>query len=234
MTSPNANSTGLQVEPIEANYSLKDRIYDRLKQAITAMNIYAEDANLRLDERELSERLAISRTPIREALARLEQEGLIRIVPRKGVFIVRKSKVEILEMITVWASLESMAARLITEVASDEELATLRRLFATYEGGELQAKINEYSDTNIQFHQHILKLSRCKLLSDMTDNLFIHMKSIRARTIGEKNRANRSIIDHLHIIEALEARDTELAERLVREHTLNLKDHVEQNVNYLE
>ena len=224
----------LDVQPIQADFSLKDRIYDSLKQAITSMNIYADEAELRLDERELSEKLAISRTPIREALARLEQEGLVRIVPRKGVYIVRKTKAEILEMITVWAALESMAARLIIEQASDEELASLRKLFATFQDGQLQAKIDEYSDTNIEFHQTLLKLSRCQLLQDMADQLFIHLRSIRARTIAEGERAKRSIIDHLHIIEALEARDTELAERLVREHTLNLGKHIEETVTYLD
>ena len=74
----------LAIEPIDANFSLKDKIYDSLKQAITSMNIYADDAELRLDERSLSEQLEISRTPVREALARLEQEGLVRIIPRSG------------------------------------------------------------------------------------------------------------------------------------------------------
>lgn len=224
----------LDVQPIEADFSLKDRIYDSLRQAITSMNIYADDAELRLDERQLSEKLAISRTPIREALARLEQEGLVRIVPRKGVYIVRKTKQEILEMITVWAALESMAARLITLHASDQEIASLRKMFATFEGDQIQAHIDEYSDTNIKFHQTILNLSKCRLLKDTADGLFIHMRSIRARTISEQNRADRSIVDHLHIIEALESRDTELAERLVREHTLNLAAHVEKYVDYLE
>ena len=224
----------LNVQPIQAEFSLKDRIYDSLKQAITSMNIYADDAELRLDERELSDRLAISRTPIREALARLEQEGLVRIVPRKGVYIVRKSKWEILEMITVWAALEGMAARLITLHASDAEIASLRELFVTFEGDEIKAHIDEYSDNNIKFHQTILSLSKCSLLKEMADGLFIHMRSIRARTIAEKDRADRSIVDHLHIIEALEARDTDLAARLVREHTLNLAVHVEKNVHYLD
>ena len=223
----------LNVQPIHADFSLKDRIYESLKQAITSMNIYAEDAELRLDERELSEKLTISRTPIREALARLEQEGLVRIVPRKGVYIVRKTKKEILEMITVWAALEGMAARLITLHASDEEIASLRKLFTTFEGDQIQAHIDEYSETNIKFHQTILSLSKCRLLTDIAANLFIHMRSIRARTISEANRANRSIVDHLHIIEALESRNTELAERLVGEHTLNLATHVEMNVDYL-
>jgi DNA-binding GntR family transcriptional regulator len=64
--------------------------------------------------------------------------------------------------------------------------------------------------------------------------MFIHMRSIRARTIGDDNRASRSIIDHMNIIEALERRDTELAERLARQHTLDLALHVEENVNYLD
>ena len=224
----------LNVQPIRADFSLKDRIYESLKQAITSMNIYADDAELRLDERELSDRLTISRTPIREALARLEQEGLVRIVPRKGVYIVRKTKREILEMITVWAALEGMAARLITLHASDAEIASLRELFVTFDGDEIKAHIDEYSDNNIKFHQTILSLSKCALLKELADGLFVHMRSIRARTIGEKDRANRSIVDHLHIIEALEARDIELAESLVREHTLNLAAHVEQNVDYLD
>ncbi len=230
----NMATAQLDIQPISVNLNLKGRIYDSLKQAITSMNIYADGVELRLDERQLSEELEISRTPIREALARLEQEGLVHIVSRKGVYIVRKTKKEILDMITVWAALESMAARLITEQASDREISTLRRMFATFEDDQVQAHIDEYSETNIEFHQAIVKMSRCKLLEEMADNLFIHMRSIRARTISENNRAHRSIIDHMHIIEALEARDTELAERLARDHTLNLAAHVKRNVHYLD
>ncbi len=227
-------TANLVVEPIEINFSLKDRIYGSLKQAITAVNIYAEGANLRLDERELSSKLAISRTPIREALARLEQEGLVRIVPRKGVYIVRKTKAEVLEMITVWAALESMAARLVTQVAEDREIASLRKLFSTFHGDEVIAQIDEYSQRNIDFHAQILKLSKCELLNETANNLFVHMRSIRDRTISDDDRAQRSIINHMHIIEAIERRDTELAERLVREHTLDLAANVAANVDYLD
>ncbi|MFQ5546005.1 MAG: GntR family transcriptional regulator, partial [Acidiferrobacterales bacterium] len=188
----------------------------------------------RLDKRQLAQDLGVSRTPIREAIARLEQEGFVRTVPRKGVFVVRKTKKQILEMITIWAALEGMAARLITLNASDEEISTLRKMFATFENNQVQAKIDEYSEANIQFHQAILKMSHCDLLNHTARNLFLHMRWIRARTISEDDRASRSIIDHMHIIEALEQRDTELAERLVREHTLSLAAHVEKNVDYLD
>jgi len=126
-----------------------------------------------------------------------------------------------------------MAARLITETASDERIASLRELFTTFKNGQVQAHIDEYSDRNIEFHQAILEMSGCALIKQIADGLFLHMRGIRARTIGEKDRAKRSIIDHLHIIEALEQRDADLAERLVREHTLNLAAHVEEHVTYL-
>ena len=222
----------LDIRRIEEGFSLKTRIYDSLKSAISAMNIYDQNAELRLDERQLSQQFGISRTPLREALARLDQEGLVDIVPRRGVFIVRKSKSEILEMITVWAALESMAARLITEISSDDEIATLRNMFSTFDGKRVRARIDEYSDANIQFHQAILSLSKNELLKQTAGAFFMHVRAIRAATISDDDRADRSIVDHMHIIEALEARDTELAERRVREHTLNLRAHVERKVNF--
>ncbi len=224
----------LTVERLDASFVLKDRIYDALKRAIMSMDIYATPAEHRLDERQLSEDLGVSRTPIREALCRLEQEGFVRTVPRRGAYVARKSKREIVEIITLWAALESMAARLITLNASDEEISSLRRMFATFKRAQVEAKIDEYSETNIRFHQAIVNLCGCDLLKQMAENLFIHMRWIRMRTIGEDDRARRSIIDHMNIIEALEARDTELAERLVREHALNLAAHVEKNVDYLD
>ena len=77
-------------------------------------------------------------------------------------------------------------------------------------------------------------MSKCELLVSMAQNLFIHMRAIRHRTIAESDRAKRSIIDHMNIIEALERRDTELAERLARQHTLDLAAHVEKNVRDLD
>ena len=224
----------LSLKRVENPVVLKDRIYQELKSAITSMNVYADDDEHRLDERQLSLELGVSRTPVREALCRLENEGFVHTIPRRGAFVARKTRKEVLEMITVWAALEGMAARLITENASAEEIATLREMFSSYDDdGAVQARIDEYSETNVSFHQALFRLSRCDLLSKITENLFLHMRSIRMRTIAEKDRASRSIIDHMDIIEALEARDTELAERLVRQHSLDLGRHVEEFVDWL-
>jgi len=196
------------------------------------MNIYGSSEPMLLDERDISERLGASRTPIREAVAMLEQEGLLRAVPRRGIMVVRRSKPEIIEMIEAWAALESMAARLATQRASDEAIAELRSLFKEFDLSRIERdRCDEYSTANIAFHQALIRLSGSSMLVAMTENLFFHVRAIRHRTIFEMDRAQRSAADHLEIISALEARDADRAERLVRDHTLRLARHVESHVD---
>jgi DNA-binding GntR family transcriptional regulator len=223
----------LAVKPIDTQSSFRTQAYQALKQAITAVNIYAHPNEIRLDERQLSQDLGVSRTPIREAMTLLEQEGFVRTLPRRGVFVVRKTMKEMLEIIHVWAALESMAARLITLNASDAEIATLRTLFEEFRDEKPDGHMDEYSDANLAFHQAIIGLSKSKLIADMTGNLLIHVRAIRQVTIRQSDRAARSIVDHMKIIEALERRDTELAERLDRQHTINLAAHVEKHCDFL-
>jgi DNA-binding GntR family transcriptional regulator len=223
----------LALAPLNA-ISLRDQAYALLKDAIAATDIYNQRQELRLDERQLTAALGVSRTPVREALSILEQEGFLRTLPRRGIFIVRKSKRQIIEMIQMWAALESMSARLATLHASDEEIGRLRHLFDEFENSPPAEHIGEYSDANIAFHQMIIKLGGSQLIADATKNLFIHVRAIRKATISQNDRAARSIIEHLAIIEALERRDTELAERLTRQHTLDLAAHVERHCDFLD
>lgn len=223
----------IRLQRIDANVGLKDKVYEALRSAITVMDIYAEDSDAKLDERRMAEELGVSRTPIREALSRLEQDGLVRMVPRRGTFVVRKSKLEILQMICVWGALESLAARLGCDRASDEEIAGLRKVFVNLDSpAQAMAAIDEYSDENIHFHQSMIRLSKCELLSEIAAGLFIHMHAIRARSLRGRGRVAASVVDHLHIIEAMEQRDAVLAEKLVREHTDHLAQHVREFVNW--
>jgi DNA-binding GntR family transcriptional regulator len=228
--------TGALVIPrLRGGTSVAQLAYEALRDSLLAMDVYHADAeSLRLDEQQLASALGVSRTPVRQALARLQHEGLVRIVPRRGVYIIRKSKDEITEMITAWAALESMAARLMCERATDEEIAGLRALFSTFEDGEVRLRLNEYSEANLRFHQRILELGQSPLLVNMANGLLVHVRAIRGSMIGDDDRPERSIVDHMHIIEALEARDAELAERLVREHALALAAHVERTVEQLD
>lgn len=213
--------------------SLRDQAYTLLKNAIADTDIYNPNQELRLDERQLTAALGVSRTPIREALSLLEQEGFIKTFPRRGIYIVRKSKREIIEMIQMWAALESMAARLATLQAPDAEIAKLRHLFDEFHSSPPSEHLDEYSDANIAFHTEVIRLGGNQMIVDATRNLLLHVRAIRRATISQQDRASRSIIDHLKIIEALERRDTELAERLARQHTLDLAAHVDRYCEFL-
>ncbi len=197
------------------------------------MDIYGQPTEIRLDERQLSEDLGVSRTPIREALTVLEQEGFVRSIPRRGVYVVRKTKREIIEMIMVWAAIESMAAGLAAQRATPADLAALREMHSAFLTDPMD-HVDDYSQANMAFHKEIIRLGGCTLMTDMTNNIFDHMQPVRAMTMRQDNRAERSVRDHLAIIDALESRDPVLAERLVREHTLNLAAHVERHGDVLD
>src|SRR5689334_5566520 len=227
-------AASVAVEPIASPASFKSRAYTALRNVIVSLDVYHQRSEVRLDERRLAQDFGISRTPVREAMAQLEREGFVRSVPRRGIYVVRKTKREVVEMITAWAALESMAARLITEEADDDEIASLRAMFAKFENGELHARLDEYSEVNIEFHQTIIRMSHNSVLISLAENLFTHMRMIRRKTIGEDDRADRSIRDHMNIIHAIEARDTDRAADLVRNHALGLAEHVARHADHLD
>jgi len=227
------SKAGLTVAPLDLNTGLRRLACDAIKRAITEMDIYSHAEEIKLDERRLSQDLGVSRTPIREALGYLEQEDFVRSIPRRGVFVIRKTRRELLDMILVWAAIESMAARFAAARATDEELHGLRGLFAAFKD-DPSAHLDEYSQANMAFHKAIIRTGGCDLMSVMTDTIFTHMRAVRAVAMGQDNRAQRSMADHMNLIGALERRDADLAERLVREHTLGLADHVEKHGDALD
>ena len=209
--------------------SFKNKAYEALKEAILKMDIYATPEPVMLDERALSERLGVSRTPIREAIAMLEQDGFVKTVPRRGIIVVRRTKAEIVDMIRAWAALESMAARLITTTARKKDISALRDFFKDFNLRDRlpQDHVDEYSKANIAFHQALISLSESPTLVDMTNEILLHVRGYRQLTIGRTERIASSLPEHLAIIEALEERNTELAEKLSRDHTLGLAAFIE-------
>ena len=102
----------LEVRKIRIPSSLSDRAYEAIKESLLKTDVNQMKNEDRLDERRISESLGISRTPLREAISRLVMEGFLKVVPRKGVYVVKKTKEEIIEILLVRAALEGMAARL--------------------------------------------------------------------------------------------------------------------------
>jgi len=175
---------GVTLKPVDVNFTLKDHIYDVLLEAILNTNIYDENADLRLDERKMAEQLEISRTPIREALAKLEQNGLVEIRPRKGVYIRRKTRNEVLEMIVVWAALESMAAR----------LANIRFHQRILEMSQCEA-LKETADT-LFMHMHAVRRRAIGEADRASRSVADHMAIVDALEARDAGLAESLVRDH--------------------------------------
>lgn len=135
----------ISLKPLGDRATLKDDVYLILQEAILDADIYGVTFERRLDERQLAQQFGISRTPLREALTRLEHDGLVKIMARKGVYLLRKSCAEIVKMITVWATLESMAARLACKNALDSDIDSQKQIGETYTTDSAKSALNEYS-----------------------------------------------------------------------------------------
>ena len=191
------------------------------------MDIYRSRSDIRLDERQLAQDFGISRTPVREAMAQLEREGFVRSVPRRGIYVVRKTKTRgDRDDHRLGGAGKHGGAPDHRERHRRRDRDAAHACSRPSRTAQVRAHLDEYSEVNIEFHQTIIRMSGNRVLIDLAENLFTHMRMIRRKTIGEKDRVDRSIRDHMNIIEALEARDTARAEDLVRDHALGLADHV--------
>ena len=228
-------SATIKLRPVPPAAALKDRVYRALRGAITSMDVYSGEEPPKLDERRLAEDLGCEPHSGPRGSLQARAGGPRKDRATKGC--VRGPEDEGRDPgdhPRVGRAGEHGRPPRDRNAAADE-IAQLRDYVVTFEGPDgARAQIDEYSDTNIRFHQAIIALSKSELLARMADPLFVHMSAIRAQTITERDRAARSIIDHMHIIEAIEKRDTELSERLVREHSFGLAEHVEHFVDYLE
>jgi len=223
----------LELKKIETPSKLSEIAYDTLKASLLEIDLTQMPDEDRLDERELSERLGVSRTPLREAINRLVMEGFLKVVPRKGIYVVKKSKQEIIEILMVRAALEGMAARLAVEFVTERDIERMRKIFASFNPPNMKGKYLKYSDANIQFHELVLETSRCGKLIEMANSLFGHIRWIRFRAVTFEERLTKIHKEHLQIIKALEKKDPDLVEKRMRAHIEGLARHIEEKVEFL-
>ncbi|KML43577.1 GntR family transcriptional regulator [Cytobacillus firmus] len=209
--------------------SIRERVYLHIKDLILDGEFKAGD---RLVERELAERLNISRTPIREALFRLESQGFVKTVPRKGVIVADISEKEIIEVFTILSSLEVLAAKLAVQKLDDE----MKNKF-TGSIKKVQDFLNNPEEDAAELHRelnHLLYSSAKNVkLYEMLSGLSDYIRAFAK--IGHKNpgRAKQSMEEHLKIMEAIVNKEMEMAEYLTKIHIENSKkayiEAVQQN-----
>lgn len=208
----------LQIKSIPAPTSLRDMAYEAIKESILATDVMDLNEDMRLDEKALVASLGISRTPVREAINRLVAEGFLKMIPRRGVFVVRKSKAEIIEIQIVRSALESLAARLAAKNVMRKDIVYMRSIFASFQTGDLLNRRREYSRANILFHEFVIQKSECGKLIEFATNLADHARMVRFRTSSYPERLESSLAQHLEIIDTFEKGDAERVESLMRKH----------------
>jgi DNA-binding GntR family transcriptional regulator len=223
----------LAVAKIKTPASLAEKAYEAIKEGLLQMDLTDPSVENRVDERRLAEQLGVSRTPLREAINRLVIEGFLTVVPRKGVYVVKKSKKEIVEILLVRAALEGLAARLATQYVTDKDIRQMKKIMRPFDSiKKIKGQSLKFSKANIEFHELILKLSRSQVLIDLASNLFDHIQWIRTQAAGFEERFKVAHHGHLAIIEALAKKDAALAEKKMRRHIEILAQHIEENVQF--
>lgn len=199
--------------------SIREHAYLYLKEMILEGELKAGD---RLIERELAGKLNISRTPIREALFRLESQGFVKTVPRKGVVVSNISEHEVIEVFTILASLEVLAVKMAAQRMDPETQSELEKKIQELRALENQAE-EDFNLEHIQMNRLINKASKSPKLFDILSGLidYIHM----AANMGYETpgRRKESLREHIDIMKALHDKEAELAEYLMRIHIENSK-----------
>jgi len=197
---------------------LREVIFNTLREAIIVGELKPGE---RLMEVQLAEKMGVSRTPVREAIRKLELEGLVNMIPRKGAHVADLSVKDIMDALEVRASLDGLATALAAERITDEELKELKRVqlqFVQYvEKGNLQGLVKK----DVEFHDIIYNSSRNEKLIQITNNLREQVQRFRVIYLKDYDSTREIIKEHTEIFDALEKRDRELAQKVAQKHIKN-------------
>lgn len=195
--------------------SLHDEVATKLRERIFA-GVLAPGSFV--DEPALCAELAISRTPLREALKVLTAEGLVRHEPRRGCFVSEVTERDLDEIFPVIALLEGRCAFEAANNATDADLAALEQLHDRLNRSARARLINEYYDANFKIHEAIITLANNRWLAQVIGDLRKIVKLARLQQLHAPGRLDQSLSEHMAVFAALKARDAEGAEAAMRTH----------------
>ncbi len=207
--------------------SLGNQAYQELKRIILGRQISPGE---NLNEGELAGALGVSRTPVREAINRLEKEGLVEIIPQRGAFVVQVSAKDVWELFLIRENLEGLAAKLAAERMDEKNLARLESCVQGFTEPFNEQDIKRYSREDFKFHQTIVSLSQAKRLIQLVSSLHDQIRMFRLTTVGLSGRMKTSLAEHRGMIESFRKRNPGECERKMREHIRQVRDGVMKNI----
>lgn len=206
---------------LSQNRPLRDVVYESLRRTLIEGKVPVGE---RFVEKEYSQRLNISRTPVREALKQLESEDLVEYIPRVGVVVKRIFKEDVIEIYKIRLSLEVLVVNTAMECITQEEIDKISNLLDYTEKVNNEGNLEEVIQLFGEFNSIIYKSSKMKRLPAMISNLNNYLQRFRNISIEDDNRREKALSEHRLILNAIISKDKELAERIIKTH---LEDSLE-------
>jgi DNA-binding GntR family transcriptional regulator len=197
-------------------------VYDYLSNAIRTGDITSGQT---LTERGLAEKLGVSRTPVREAFRKLEEQGLVQYEPHKGVKVITLSLDRVVHLYDVRELLEGLAVRTLTELNDGEAIAELNSYIDRAEKEAAVNNISELSVINTEFHKALARLSKNSYLEDIMTMLQTHISLMMSTSLSNTGRPLENIEEHKMIIHAIKSKDADLAENIAKYHVRRAREH---------
>ena len=208
---------------INSGASLADKVYAQLENDILS-GVLTPDTPL--SENKISAQLGVSRTPVREAFRRLEQDGLVSSVTGRGTVVLGVDDADVSDIFEIRQRLEGMAAARAAERMTPEQLSELEGVVELQEFYAMKGDPDGLRDTDSRFHELIYKCSGSRVLEELLGSLHHRIQRFRRKAMESEQRAERSAAEHRAILEALRSRDAEQAEKLVAEHIANARSNL--------
>ena len=194
---------------------IRDIVYELLRKAILDGKIKPGE---RIVENDYAEMFHTSRTPIREALRKLEMEGFVEYLPRKGVIVKGFSLSDIIEIYEIRKSLECLAIRHVVAKISGQEIDQIRAIVQEMEKADQEDNIEQLVTICQQFHDTILHTSSMPRLTSMINTLQDYLERFKRVTLEKLERRGNAIKEHQEIFRAIDQRDVNKAEELISQH----------------
>jgi DNA-binding GntR family transcriptional regulator len=203
--------------------SLHEQVAQRLRQMLVEGRIAPGG---KLNERELSELLKVSRTPLREAIKMLAAEGLVELLPNRGAIAVALSEADVLHTFEVMAGLEGMAGELAAQRITDEELAEIQAMQFEMLAAYTRRDLSAYYSINARIHDAISAAAKNPVLGTVYNQVNARLQALRFRSNQDGEKWKRAVKEHEKMIEALAARDGAAMRDVLQLHLRNKRDVV--------
>jgi len=204
--------------------SIAGQVFENLERDILSGKYERGDV---LTEMKLSDELGVSRTPIREALRRLEQEHMIEI-GSKGAVVVGISEEDIDVIYEVRRRIEGLASRLAAERATDEGIDGIRQTLELQEFYTAKGNAEKIKNEDNDFHRKIYELSGCTPLADTLEALHKKVVKYRRASLSNAGHSEEALAEHRAIFEAIAAKDSDAAERATVVHVQNARERIRE------